>query len=295
MLFETSCVTAPFWLPILVAFGIATVTSMGGLAGSVLLLPFQVSFLGFVSPGVTPTNLFFNIIATPPGIYSYHHSGRMIWQLAALLAIGTTPGVIIGTWIRLTWLADPGHFVTVLGVVLLILSLRGLYDTWQKRKSSKHRNAPTAGSRVTDISLGMTSLKFQFDGHQTVVSTMTIIGISSVVGLIGGTLGLGGAAIVVPILVSILHLPIHAIAGSALFGNFATAVIGVTTYALASLIFPNAPNAQPDWMLGTLFGIGGAAGTFLGAKLQSKVPAFWIAAMVNLVLLTLALKYLIIW
>ena len=34
---------------------------MGGVSGAFLLLPFQVSVLGFTSPAVSPTNLIFNI------------------------------------------------------------------------------------------------------------------------------------------------------------------------------------------------------------------------------------------
>jgi len=36
---------------------------------SALLLPFQVSVLGTPSPAVTPTNLLYNVIATPGALY----------------------------------------------------------------------------------------------------------------------------------------------------------------------------------------------------------------------------------
>jgi uncharacterized protein len=47
------------------AYLIATITTPVGISGAVLLLPFQVSVLGTPSPAVTPTNLLYNIIATP--------------------------------------------------------------------------------------------------------------------------------------------------------------------------------------------------------------------------------------
>jgi uncharacterized protein len=46
------------------AYLIATITTPVGISGAVLL-PFQVSVLGTPSPAVTPTNLLYNIIATP--------------------------------------------------------------------------------------------------------------------------------------------------------------------------------------------------------------------------------------
>ncbi|MBT4507566.1 MAG: sulfite exporter TauE/SafE family protein, partial [Desulfobacula sp.] len=46
-------------------------TSMGGVSGAFLLLPFQMSFLGYTSPSVSATNHVFNIVAIPSGVYRY--------------------------------------------------------------------------------------------------------------------------------------------------------------------------------------------------------------------------------
>ena len=51
------------------AFGIAVLTTPAGVSGAVLLLPFQVSVLGTPSPAVTPTNLLYNVIASPGALY----------------------------------------------------------------------------------------------------------------------------------------------------------------------------------------------------------------------------------
>jgi uncharacterized membrane protein YfcA len=55
---------------------IATVTSPAGVSGAVLLLPFQVSVLGTPSPAVTPTNLLYNVVATPGALYRYWRQGQ---------------------------------------------------------------------------------------------------------------------------------------------------------------------------------------------------------------------------
>ncbi len=36
--------------------------------------------------------------------------GRLVWPLAWAVTLGTLPGVILGGFIRLTWLPDPGPF-----------------------------------------------------------------------------------------------------------------------------------------------------------------------------------------
>jgi uncharacterized protein len=53
------------------AYLIAVVTTPAGISGAVLLLPFQVTVLGTPSPSVTPTNLLYNVVATPGALYRY--------------------------------------------------------------------------------------------------------------------------------------------------------------------------------------------------------------------------------
>ncbi|MDP3032117.1 MAG: TSUP family transporter, partial [Rhodocyclaceae bacterium] len=81
MLFEVSGVVVPVWLPPLVAFVISLFTSMVGISGAFLLLPFQMSVLGYVAPSVSATNLVFNLVAIPAGVWRYAHEKRMDWPL----------------------------------------------------------------------------------------------------------------------------------------------------------------------------------------------------------------------
>ncbi|MGN6377435.1 MAG: hypothetical protein ACTHNU_00640 [Gaiellales bacterium] len=72
---------------------VALATTPAGVSGAVLLLPIQVSVLGVPSPAVTPTNLLFNLFATPSGVLRYHRLGRGSPRspLATRLLAGTTP------------------------------------------------------------------------------------------------------------------------------------------------------------------------------------------------------------
>ena len=51
MHFPVSGVVCPVWLPPVVAFVVALLTTPAGVSGAFLLLPFQMSVLGFVTPG----------------------------------------------------------------------------------------------------------------------------------------------------------------------------------------------------------------------------------------------------
>src|ERR1051326_7119102 len=98
------------------AFGIAVVTTPAGVSGAVLLLPFQVSVLGTPSPAVTPTNLLYNVVATPGALYRYWRQGQASRRLALVLIAGTTPGVVAGSVIRVEFLPGPRVFALVAGV-----------------------------------------------------------------------------------------------------------------------------------------------------------------------------------
>jgi len=115
-------------IPPLVAFVIAFFTSMGGVSGAFLILPFQVSFLGYNTPSVSATNQLFNIIAIPSGVYRYIKEGRMVWPLVRVVVVGTLPGVFIGAIVRIRYLPDPRHFKIFAGLVLLYIAIRMLKE-----------------------------------------------------------------------------------------------------------------------------------------------------------------------
>ncbi len=95
MVFPTSGVEVNPLIPFLVAFLVSTLTAPAGVSGAFLLLPFQVSVLGFTSPAVSPTNLTYNVLATPGGVYRYMREERVVWPLAWLMVLGTLPGVFV--------------------------------------------------------------------------------------------------------------------------------------------------------------------------------------------------------
>jgi len=99
MLFPISGIEVNPFIPFVVAYVVSFITSMGGVSGAFLLLPSQVSMLGYTAPSVSATNQVFNIVAIPSGVYRYIREGRMLLPLTWAVIIGTLPGVFIGAWI----------------------------------------------------------------------------------------------------------------------------------------------------------------------------------------------------
>ena len=141
-LFPVSGVKTYIFIPPLVALIVSFFTSMGGVSGAFLLLPFQVSFLGFTSPSVSATNFVFNIVAIPSGVYRYLKEGRMAWPLTWVVIVGTLPGVFIGYYLRVLYLPDPRAFKLFVGCVLLYIGIRLLYEmSGRSQKGKKEMKA----------------------------------------------------------------------------------------------------------------------------------------------------------
>jgi uncharacterized membrane protein YfcA len=292
--FPISGVTTNILIPPLVAFIVSFFTSMGGVSGAFLLLPFQVSFLNYTSPGVSGTNFIFNVVAIPSGVYRYQKEKRIPWPLAWVIMVGTVPGIIIGYYLRIKILPDPKSFKFFVGLVLLYIGLRLFLDVFKKKKAAAQKKFDQKLSKdvvVKTISFSFKRTEYEFWGERFSFSTIWVFILAFVIGVIGGSYGIGGGAIMSPFLVTFFKLPVHSIAGACLMGTATASVFGVLYYA----ILPSPPGLQtgPDWLLGLLFGIGGAFGIYLGARVQKHVPQKYIKFILSIIIVFIAIRYII--
>ena len=295
MLFPISGIEVNPLIPFGVAFVVSFFTSMGGVSGAFLLLPFQMSVLGYTSPSVSGTNQVFNIVAIPSGVYRYIREGRMLWPLTWAVIIGTLPGVFIGAWLRIKYLPDPRNFKLFAGLVLFYIGSRLLLDVIKNktRKNTTNRNQNELNRhsmRLLEATIRQVS--FEYDNEKYKFSPAMVYGICFLVGIVGGIYGIGGGAIVAPFFVAIVGLPVYAVAGAALMGTFITSIAGVAVYQFLSLIYTDAVVA-PDWLLGACFGFGGFLGMYLGARAQKFVPARIIKGILCACVLFVSVRYLI--
>ncbi len=284
-------------LPPVVAFFISFVASMGGISGAFLLLPFQMSVLGYTQPSVSATNQVFNIVAIPSGVYGYWKEGRMVWPLVWIVVLGTLPGVLMGAYVRVLYLPSSHHFKLFVAGVLLYLSGKMLMDMRYKDKKSDEKTfqqdmqkSSTSGRASEVLAFNGQKLDFRFYNTVYSVPMWGVFGLSFVVGIIGGIYGIGGGAIIAPFFVTYFRLPIYIVAGATLMGTFVTSIAGVSFYHAMAPFFPEF-SVAPDWKLGLLFGLGGFVGMYCGARCQKFVPARIIKSiLIGLMFLT-ACKY----
>lgn len=297
-------------VPPLVAFGISLFTSMGGVSGAFLLLPFQMSVLGFTSPAVSATNQLYNVVAIPSGVWRYIREGRMVWPLTWIVVGGTLPGVFLGVLIRVRFLPDPKNFKLFMGIVLFYIGARLMRDLLGRlRRRSSGGSAETdfqelvrsyndrvkqgeALPRAEVLEFTLRRVAYSFYGRRYEVPVLPMLGISAAVGVVGGAYGIGGGAIIAPIYVAYFGLPVYTVAGATLMGTLITSVAGVAYFQLLAPFYP-ALQVSPDWLLGALFGVGGLAGMYCGARLQKFMPARAIKGILAICLFLLSGRYVL--
>jgi len=293
--FPVAGLDLPVWLPPLVTFFIGGVCVSAGVSGAFILLPFQVSVLGFTTPAVTPTNLLYNVFGIPGGIARYHREGRLDWTLAGVLAAGLVPGAFLGLLLRVHLLADLARFKLFVAAVLLFLATR-LLDALRAPPAAGAGGAAydrmPPGARVATVRRSWRRVEARLGPVAYAYPPLALLALTLVIGTVGGAYGIGGGAIMAPILISVFRLPVHATAGANLTGTLVASVAGALLYAFVGpLVAGPGAAVRPDWLLGLLFGAGGAAGMYAGAALQRHLPQRKIKIVLLVLLVFVAGKY----
>jgi uncharacterized membrane protein YfcA len=244
------------------AFAVSAVATPAGISGAVLLLPFQVSVLGTPSPAVTPTNLLYNVVSTPGALYRYRRQHQTGGRLALLLTTGTLPGVITGSIIRVELVPGPRVFDLMIAALLLPLGI------WLAATRPARNRDPARPARQ--------------------IPAPVLIFLACLTGCAGGLYGIGGGSILSPILIG-SGRPASEVAPAALASTFVTSLGGVITFTLLSI--GEGPVA-PNWPTGIALGIGGIAGGYTGARMQSRLPDTLIRRIVGALAIAIAAQYL---
>jgi uncharacterized membrane protein YfcA len=244
------------------AFLLALATTPAGVSGAVLLLPVQLSVLHVPSPSVTPTNLLFNVAATPGGLLRFAREERLRGPLTWLLTAGTLPGVVLGAILRVELLSGGRAFELIVAFVLLPL---GLWLALGAQRTAPSRPQPSpAGRRATWL------LAFG-------------------VGTVGGIYGIGGGSVLAPILIA-LGYSVYEVAPATLAATFITSLAGIVTYQVLQLLHHGA--IAPQWILGACLGAGGFAGSYCGARLQRHLPERSLRRLLGVIACLVAARYL---
>lgn len=247
-----------------------------GAGGGFVLMPLLIMLYPNDSPAtltaISLAVVFFNALS---GSEAYALAKRIDYRSALLFSAATLPGAVLGA---LNTQAVPRRtFDFVFGAAVLALAVFLAF-----RKAAKEPDASPRPGSATRSFTDAHGQRFTYSFDPTLG-----VGLSLVVGYVSSFLGIGGGIIHVPLLVYLLHFPVHvATATSHLILAF-MAFTGTLTHVLSGSFATGAHRTAA-------LAIGVVAGAQIGARLSERMGGTAIVRLLAAGLAVLGVRILLL-
>lgn len=254
-----------FLVSLVVGLAVGVLAGLLGIGGGMLLVPaFK---LGYAMDSLmcTATSLFTIIPTSVSGAISHIRNKTCLPKLGVAAGLGGACLSPLGVW-----LATLSPDWAVMGAAALIIAYSSVT---MFRKALRAPKVPRgAGAGAADAAAKEAAAEDRAAAIERAHAEAPAIGwreagigaaIGLFAGLASGYVGVGGGFIMVPLMMSILHVPMKLTSGTSLIAVMILAVPGTVTQALLGNI---------NWIAGIAVACGSIPGATLGAKLIPKVP-----------------------
>ena len=217
-------------------------SGMFGLGGGFLMTPLLI-FIGIPTNVAVATSANQIVASSVSGALGHWRQGLVDVKMGLVLLFGGIFGSIIGVWIFKT-LSIAGQIDAVIsilyfsllfsiGTLMLIESSQVIRDRLRKKTVKKKIHYHNWAHRLP--------FKTKFYTSKLYISIVPPIIIGFVVGILSGTMGIGGSFILIPAMIYFLGMPTSKVIGTSLFQIiFITALVtllhATTTFALDALL-----------------------------------------------------------
>lgn len=237
---------AAYIAPVLVGIGIGILSGMLGIGGGTVLVPiFRLAF-DMSAIMSTATSLFTIIPTSISGAVSHVRAKTCVVSLGVAAGIGGACTSPLGVWLATM---SPGW--AIMAAAALIIGYSAL-SMLRKAFAMKPAAAPAVAPAEAAS-----------DFKPTRTHLLIGAGIGLAAGLASGYVGVGGGFIMVPLMLSLIGIPMKKASGTSLIAVMILAVPGVIEQGMLGNI---------DYLAGIMVAIGSIPGAIIGARLVRKVP-----------------------
>jgi len=260
---------------IALGFAVGTYGTIIGLGGGFILVPVLLFLYPEYDPEkFTAVSLAVVFANTVSGSIAYARQGRIDYVTGLVFAAASAPGVLAGVF--LVGLVPEGAFTITFA--LLLLGLAGL----ALRGPPRGIRRPLAGRGVIVRSVATPEGTYRY-GYRLWQGALLSLG----VGLISSLFGIGGGAVHVPAMISVLHFPVQfAVATSQFILAFMSG--GGTAIHLA-----NGTLSGDQLVTAAALGAGTVPGAQVGARLARQMKGRTVVRLLVAALLLLATRLLV--
>jgi uncharacterized membrane protein YfcA len=245
--------TATFIIFLTIGGFVGFVSGLLGVGGGFILVPLLVA-LGIPTHEAIGSSLLFIFFAGLSGAIQHRRQNNLDFKIALPILGGSVLTAQIGAYTTL--FLEDRWLQIALSIILIILAIAMIIDS---RKSNLLRKETDAKNRRS--------------------ITLTALAIGLVTGFVSGLLGVGGGFMLVPLLITVLHVPTHLAIGTSLIAVIGSAFSGT----MAHLLIGNV-----NLLLVVVLSASGSLMAPLGAKSCSLCSQKWLRTVFSVVLFILA-------
>lgn len=263
-----------------------------GEASGILSLPYSMSILQFTNVAVSPTSLITTFINPFGALLGFYRNRQWNLDLALWLCIGAVIGAPIGPFIRVFWLNNPTPFKAVIGLALflmathLILQITPWYlkrvasaKIFQKKfddmRRAKEKNGKLPSGlpdnfQINTISRSWKKVIIEYWGEKKEINVLFMMLTGFVVGVVSSALGVGGGFMLVPILATVVKLPMYVLVAATIPFVIVLSIVGLLSYIITVPMLTGII-VSPDWSFGLYIACGATFGSWLASKTQMYI------------------------
>jgi uncharacterized membrane protein YfcA len=225
----------------LAGFLIGAVAAMAGVGGGAFIVPLLTLAFAFPPDHAIGTSLTVIVFTAVAATLGYSRQRRIYYKTGLLLAVLTVPGAVLGAY--LTVILPASLLGLIFGVFLVLVAVQMI-----------------AGGGLGKRGAGLVNSEAELFASKKRLAGGVLLAFFG--GLASGLLGIGGGAVMVPIMALVLLMPIHVAVATSMFTMILTSLSGVAQhYALG--------NVNLEFAL--LIAVGSVLGAQLGAYTSKKV------------------------
>lgn len=247
-----------FIASLIIGIIVGILSGLLGIGGGTLLVPiFKLGYL-MDSIACTATSLFTIIPTSVSGAITHLRNKTCIPRLGVITGIGGMITSPIGVWLATL---SPGWMIMAAAAVIIFYSAYTMLKKACKlpKQSKKAKQTAQTGKAPAVIVADPIPKNPSLAKRQLVYGAL----IGLVAGLCSGYVGVGGGFIMVPLMISLLHIPMKLTSGTSLIAVMLLAIPGVIYQAILGNV---------NWIAGIAVALGSIPGAVLGAKLIPRVP-----------------------
>jgi uncharacterized membrane protein YfcA len=247
--------------------GVGLLSGLFGVGGGFLLTPLLM-FIG-IPPTIAAASGAAAIVAgATAGTLEHSRAHTVDYKMAVMLflggAVGSYGGVDILVWLRSLGPANVvirvlyATLLAAMGIPILVESVQ----TWRRGAyMSERRFQPIKKLTWVDS----VPFKMQFPRSEVLVSFLIPLAIGLVGGLLAALMGVGGGFILVPLMLYVLRMRMHCVAGTSLFQLMLTCMLVTLLQAVE--------NHTVDSLLAFLLALGSTGGAIAGTRFGRRLRA----------------------